>query len=148
MSKAKKEGKKLEGKDAAPLKDVASAIDSHYPNQWKNKMMMDAFGSGRYYCFDPVENEKVFKDNQETPEFPQVVHLKFEPGFITSLAAETIASMFDKYGDFYLFKDSHNSAFLEFFFVDPKAVPEKTLEKFIEAVKSDEMLHVIDGCLH
>ena len=65
------------------------------------------------------------------------MRLTFEPGFLAPLTAQTISTMFEAYGDFYLYKDGHDSAFLEFHYIDPEAVPERTLEAFIELVKSE-----------
>jgi hypothetical protein len=73
-----------------------------------------------------------------TPEFPETVYLKFEPGFITDLSAETVASMFIDYGDFYAYKDTEDSCFFEFFFIDGTNVPDRTLKTFIEIVLSEK----------
>lgn len=35
--------------------------------------------------------------------------------------------MFEDYGDFFLYKDTQNSIYMEFFFVDPKIIPSKSV---------------------
>ena len=85
---------------------------------------------------------------QQSPEFPETVYLEFEPGFVSDVSAETIASMFVDYGDFYAYKDKENSCFFEFFFVDPTHVPDRSLETFIKVVKERKHLHVVAGCIH
>jgi len=90
-------------------------------------MMLDAFGSGRVYHFNPVAHNAYKKHTEENDEFPQTVYLVFEKGHISDWSAETVSELFADYGDFYAQKATEDSIFLEFFFVDPKAVPEKNL---------------------
>ena len=85
-------------------------------------MMMDAYGSQRYYCLVPEHHVEYLKQNPENKEFSTTVHLTFYPGFITNVTAETVASMFSEYGDYYLFKDTEDSVFMEFFFLDKAKV--------------------------
>ena len=56
--------------------------------------------------------------------------------------------MFEKYGDFYLFKDTKNSAFLEFFYIDKKSVPDGKLTTFCEIVKKTPELKVVEAVQH
>ena len=42
-----------------------------------------------------------------------------------------ISKLFDAYGDFFVFKDSLTSIYLEFFFVDPQMIPTKKVEDLI-----------------
>jgi len=39
--------------------------------------------------------------------------------------------LFSEYGDFYIMRDTKDSAFLEFFFFDKAKVPEQTTDNFI-----------------
>jgi hypothetical protein len=111
-------------------------------------MMLDAFGSGRVYQMNPDKHREYQAGIQATPEFAETAYLTFEPGFINDLSAETIASMFIDYGDFYAYKGTENSCFFEFFFVDGTHVPDQTLKTFIEVVLRDKKLQVVSGCLH
>jgi len=61
----------------------------------------------------------------EKPEFATTVYLTFTPGVISSLSVEQVSELFSDYGDFYAYKDTDNSCFLEFFFVDPQTVPDR-----------------------
>jgi len=40
------------------------------------------------------------------------------------MPAETVAHMFSDYGDFFLYKASLNSCFVEFSYLDPSFVPD------------------------
>lgn len=80
---------------------------------------MDAFGSGRYYHLNPELHKKEVNSHAEMQEFPTSIFVKFEEGHVEKLEAGEISKIFEKYGDFYLFKDTHNSIFMEFFFIDP-----------------------------
>ena len=65
-------------------------------------MMLDSFGSGRVYYFDPASHEKYKQKLEEQPEFPDVVYLEFEEGFVDEWSAETIAELFSELGDFFV----------------------------------------------
>ena len=41
------------------------------------------------------------------------------------MEALEISKLFEDYGDFYLYKDSYKSIYLEFFFIDPSMTPSK-----------------------
>ena len=110
--------------------------------------MMDAFGSGRYYHFDPFKYKEDLENRKNDSYFDETVHLTFAENFIENLPAGTISSMFEKYGDFYLFKDTKNSVFLEFFYIDKKSVPDGKLTTFCEIVKKTPELKVIEAVQH
>ena len=42
-----------------------------------NKMMMDHFGSGRYYRLNPEMHVKEVMEDAETKEFPTSIYIKF-----------------------------------------------------------------------
>lgn len=65
-------------------------------------MMLDSFGSGRVYYFDPASHEKYKQKLEDQPEFPDVVYLEFEEGFVDEWSAETIAELFSEFGDFFV----------------------------------------------
>ena len=64
------------------------------------------------------------------------------------MSAETVASMFVDYGDFYVYKDTENSCVFEFFYIDAAHVPDRSLDSFINVVKDQKKLHVLFGCIH
>ena len=111
-------------------------------------MMMDAFGSSRYYNLVVEQYLDYLKKNPDAKEFPTTVHLTFEPGFIKSLTAETVASMFSEYGDYYLFKDTEDSVFMEFFFLDKAKVKDQQIETFIKLVKSTAQFKVKEAVVY
>ena len=108
-------------------------------------MMMDAFGSQRYYNLVPEQHAIYVQQQVDNEEFPTTVHLTFEPGFIHALTAETVSSMFSEYGDYYLFKDTLDSVFMEIFFLDKNKVKDQTLDTFIKLVKAEKEFHVVEG---
>ena len=65
-------------------------------------MMLDSFGSGRVYHFNPEAHAKYKSQLEETPEFPETVYLEFEPNYVSDWSAETIAELFADYGDFFV----------------------------------------------
>ena len=82
-------------------------------------MMMDASGTGRFYHLEPKKHVEIVQGQNETREFPTTIHIQFEDGFINDMEAMEISKLFDAYGDFFVYKDSQSSIYLEFFFVDP-----------------------------
>jgi hypothetical protein len=111
-------------------------------------MMLDQFGAGRVYHFDPAAHQKYKTEITEKAEFPETVYLTFNQGIVNALTAEKISQMFSDFGDFYAYKDTETSCFFEFFYVDRERVPDRKLETFIEVVKSIETLGVATGCIH
>lgn len=57
--------------------------------------------------------------------------LQFQDGFINNMEAQEISKLFEEYGDFYLYKDSMKSIYMEFFFVDPQMTPSKNMADLI-----------------
>ena len=62
--------------------------------------------------------------------------------------AQEISNMFDAYGDFFLFKDTHNSIYLEFFFIDPQMVPSKQQTDLIENLLQRQDLKIVEATQH
>ena len=71
-----------------------------------NLMMLDSFGSGRVYNFEPEKHQQYVSQTLAKAEFPETVYIQFEPNFINNMSAETVANMFIDYGDFYVYKDT------------------------------------------
>ena len=132
--------------EASLLKNKPFLVDNGLT--FLNQMMLDQFGPGRVYHFEPAKHQKYKKEIMEKPEFAQTVYLTFKPDTINNLTVEKISQMFSDYGDFYAYKDTECSCFFEFFFVDQVTVPDKKLETFIEVVMAIESLGVTSGCLH
>ena len=49
-----------------------------------------------------------------------------------------IASKFTDFGDFNIVKDSGNSCYLEFYFIEPKKVPTQKLEEVIQQINANK----------
>jgi protoheme ferro-lyase len=61
------------------------------------------------------------------------------------LSAETIASLFSNFGDFYIFKNTKKTVLLQFYHFDKDHVSEKSVKGFIEVIKKDkEKFHIVD----
>lgn len=111
-------------------------------------MLLDMQGDGRFYHLDPQKHLEVMEKQSKKAEFSKAVHLTFKNSAIASQPADKIASLFSDYGDFFLFKDSENSVFLEFFELNPALVPDKELSTFIRLVTQTPNLNVEKACLH
>lgn len=59
------------------------------------------------------------------------MHLQFEEGFIDEMEALDISKLFESYGDFFLYKETHSSIYMEFFFIDPQMVPSKQVQDLL-----------------
>ena len=64
------------------------------------------------------------------------MHIQFSEGAINTKDALEIARMLESYGDFFLHKDTSTSVYLEFFFIDPEAVPSRNLSDLIMNLNS------------
>ena len=59
-----------------------------------------------------------------------------------------ISKLFDAYGDFFVFKDSLTSIYLEFFFVDPQMIPTKKVEDLIPNLLQRQDLQITEVTHH
>jgi len=59
--------------------------------------------------------------------------------------AQQISKLFEAYGDFFLYKDTHNSIYLEFFFLDPKMIPSKQQTDLIENLLQRRDLKIVEA---
>ena len=67
-----------------------------------------------------------------------VIWLKFKDDYnVRDFSAETIASMFSAFGDFYVFKDSHKSVILHFYYFDGTHLESKSTEGFILHIQAN-----------
>ena len=117
-------------------------LNGVYSKQYLNKMMMDAFGSGRFYHLNPELHLKQVVEDTEKREFPTSIYVKFKEGFIEKLEAGEVSKMFEQFGDFYLFKDTHNSVFIEFFFLDPQTVPDRKPQTLVDLLLQDGQMQI------
>jgi hypothetical protein len=111
-------------------------------------MMMDNFGSGRYYHLNPDFHSKEVMDDHERREFPTSIYVKFKDGVIEKSEAGEVSKRFEQYGDFYLFKDTQNSVFLEFFYFDPKFVHDRKPQTLIDLLKQDGSMEIEEALLY
>lgn len=82
-----------------------SAVDietSSYAKRFVNNMMLDHMGSDRVYHLDPIAHEAYLENVNAESEFPSTVFVQFEEGAIDNLSAETVATMFAHFGDFFV----------------------------------------------
>ena len=110
--------------------------------------MMDAAGSCRFWHLDPVQHVAAVQEATEPNEFPTTIHIQFQDGFINDLEAVQISKLFDAYGDFFLFKDSQASIYLEFFFVDPQMIPSKNVDDLIPNLLQRQDLQITEVTHH
>ena len=84
----------------------------------------------------------------EVEEFPSTIHLQFEEGFISSMEAVEISGLFEEYGDFFLHKDTANSVYMEFFFIDPQVEPSGKIAALIEKLLQRQDLKIVQAYDH
>lgn len=112
-------------------------------------MMLEFFGSERYYEFNPVNyNNFLTMQKHGTPTFPSTVHVIFTPGFLANMSGEQVADLFTDYGDFYCQKATEDSCFIEFFHVNDLVVKDKKYTTFMDMIKQDESLNVVATSMH
>lgn len=137
-----------ENKNPKDLKHQPLILAGQYPQAQMNKMMMDAAGTGRFYHLVPEIHIQTVQSVTEMKEFPTTVHLQFEEGFIIEMDALQISKLFRDYGDFFLYKDTRNSIFMEFFFIDPEKVPSKAVGDLITQLQQRLDLKVVEVYQH
>ena len=76
------------------------------------------------------------------------MHIKFADGAIDAKEASELCKMFESYGDFFLQKDTVSSAFLEFFFIDPLAIPSQSIADLIAKLQEREDLQILHALQH
>ena len=54
------------------------------------------------------------------------------------MTSDEIARIFSEFGDLNVYKDSHSSFFIEFYFIEASAVPTQTIPDFIKIVFAKE----------
>lgn len=59
------------------------------------------------------------------------------------MEALDISKLFDSYGDFFVYKDSFTSIYLEFFFVDPQTIPSKKVEDLVPNLLERNDLQIV-----
>lgn len=64
------------------------------------------------------------------------------------MEAQQISKMLEGFGDFFIFKDTHNSIFMEFFFIDPAVVPSGTVPELIEKLLQRQDLKIVQALEH
>ena len=112
---------------AVPSKPVRLNHAHPFITQYHNKVMLSQF-AGQYYILDPSrQNEDPEKD------VSQVVWVQLEDSKLPQgLMADEMARTLSDYGDFNVYKDSQNSFFLEFYYMEPKVIPTQTVDEFIK----------------
>jgi len=98
-----------------------------------NRVMMNQFDNCACFHMNPAKPDKGAQSIADRQK--DVVWIKFTPeAGVAEASAETIASLFSAYGDFYVFKDSRHSVILNFYYIDKDAVESKSPEGFVAAM--------------
>lgn len=64
------------------------------------------------------------------------------------MEAQEISKLFESYGDFFLYKDTLCSIYMEFFFIDPQLVPSQRIDHLINHMVQRADLKVIQAENH
>lgn len=100
-----------------------------FAQKFHNKVMLSQY-TKEYYILDPS------KQSEETEkDFSNIVWIEFDESAAAKGAnVDVLASLLSDFGDFNVFKDTHNSIYLEFFYFEPEAVPGQSVEDFIKVL--------------
>ena len=67
-----------------------------------------------------------------------MIWIKFKPSYPSDdLSADSIASLFDKMGDFQVYKVTKKSIYLQFYFIDKSVISDNSLKGVIEYLGSN-----------
>jgi hypothetical protein len=78
---------------------------------------------------DPEKPDRAALDLEERNQ--DILHLQFTEGMCSNLTAQNLAYLFSDFGDFHLFKDTKDSAILNFYYMDQHIIGGKTIQSFI-----------------
>jgi len=102
-----------------------------------NRVMMNQFDNCACFHMNPEKPDKGALTIETKQK--EVVWLKFEDSYdVSSLSAETIASMFSEFGDFHVFKDTKQSVLMHFYYLDKNYIECKSTEGFIAYMSKPE----------
>lgn len=85
---------------------------------------------------------------QENPPFATSIHIKFGEGQVDKLDAAQICAYFEDFGDFYLTKDTPDSVFMEFAFIDPAKVADQKMDTLIDVIRETCSLQIEQLNMH
>merc|ERR1712166_776828 len=95
----------------------------------RNKVMMNQYNGCACYHMDPEKPDRAALDLEERNQ--DILHLQFQEGKCSNLTAQNLAYVFSDFGDFHVFKDTKDSAILNFYYMDQQVIGGKTIQSFI-----------------
>lgn len=102
-----------------------------------NKVMLNQYDNCACFHMNPDKTD--FAATQIEQKQEDVVWIRFQDDYeVDDLSAETIASMFSEFGDFYIVKNTRKSVLLQFYYFDKDAISEKSVAAFIQLIESNK----------
>ncbi len=103
----------------------------------------------QYYILDPSRQQEdqvrdfsaviwVQMETKNQDECKLILSVYHDSAPAKSVLADEIARIFSEFGDLNVYKDSHSSFFIEFYFIEPSAVPTQTIPDFIKVLFAKE----------
>ena len=148
MEKNKKGGGRKGGKKSEENKEEANSVDPkdvkdtpvnfnfQFSQANLNKVMMNQFDNCACFHMNPDKKDAGATDLDLRQE--EVIWMKFKDEYqVAELSAETIASIFSAFGDFYVFKDSKQSIILHFYYFDGTYLEDKSTQGFINKMNAE-----------
>ena len=124
--------------DPRDLHHTAINFDDIFCKSYLNKVMMNQFDNCACFGLNPDHPDRGAMSIEERQK--EVVWIRFQDCYnVSEMSAETIASIFSDFGDFYVFKDQKQSVLLHFYYIDGSKVEEKSAGAFIELMNTAEM---------
>eukprot|EP00347_Sterkiella_histriomuscorum_P019713 403340574 len=125
--------KEEEKKEVPEKKWTPIDFNCNFAIKYLNKVMFNQFDSGRLYHLDPARQEDVAKD------WSNVAWIQVEPE-LEDMRADQLSHKLGQYGDFAIVRDSKNSFYLEFFYLEPNMVQSQDIDGFIQALNEGEKM--------
>ena len=118
------------------FKNTEINVDHHFYKTWKNKVMLNQFINCACFHMDPEKQDQSAIEIEERNK--EIIHIVFEDGYAEELSAENIAHFFGEFGDFQIYKDTRNSAILNFYYIDKTKLKNNKFDDFIKLMKEPE----------
>jgi hypothetical protein len=67
---------------------------------------------------------------------------------VNALEAQDISKLFETYGDFFLYKDTPTSIYMEFFFIDKQVVPSGNVADLLASLLQRQDLKIVQAYDH
>jgi len=123
FSKGKLTEEEKKEEASKPEKSARLNLEHPYSLKYLNKVMLSQY-TNQYYILDPAR-----QDEDSERDFNMIVWVQMADDSV--LNVDEMAKTLSEFGDYNVFKDSQNSFFLEFYFIEPALIPTQTVDEVI-----------------